>query len=100
MIAWHKIWDSLIQITWLASSIIIRIKWKWRDSNRASFAGATKLLRSGLIENIWMEVKSGQNDTIVTMRIMLTLIVDAGYYLHDVGGPDGPNWETSSNSNR
>lgn len=52
------------------------------------FAGAKKLLRSGLIENILMEV-SGQNDNSENEK-MLKLIVDSGYYLHDVGGPDGP----------
>jgi FkbM family methyltransferase len=52
------------------------------------FAGAKKLLKSGLIENILMEV-SGQNDNSENEK-MLKLILDSGYYLHDVGGPEGP----------
>ena len=48
------------------------------------FGGGKKLLQSGLIENILMEV-TGQDDNSENEN-MLKLIIDAGYYLHQVGG--------------
>jgi FkbM family methyltransferase len=53
------------------------------------FGGAKKLLKAHLIENILMEV-TGQMDN-TENRVMLQTILDAGYYLYQVGGPEGPS---------
>ena len=57
------------------------------------FGGGKKLLQSGLIENILMEV-TGRKDNSEN-QLMLKWIMDSGYHLHQVGGLVGPDGEVT-----
>jgi FkbM family methyltransferase len=82
--------DSLAQDRgWFENKIPIAIlKVDVEGFEPSVFVGAKKLLRAGLIWNILMEV-SGQDDN-TENEAMMQLIMDSGYRLHQVGGPEGP----------
>ena len=74
-------------------SPIVILKVDVEGSEPSVFAGAKKLLQSGLIENILMEV-TGRKYNSENQR-MLKLIMDSGYHLHQVGGLLGPDVEVT-----
>lgn len=83
--------DSLaIENGWLdGKTPIVILKVDVEGFEPSVFAGAKKLLSAGLIQNILMEV-TGQDDN-AENAAMLRLIMKSGYYLHNVGGPEGPS---------
>jgi hypothetical protein len=80
---WQVIWEGLIKnpITILNVDV--------EDFEPSIFGGAKKLLQVHLIENILLEVTGRVDNT--ENRVMLQTILDAGYYLNQVGGPEGPS---------
>jgi FkbM family methyltransferase len=83
--------DSLEQdMGWFENKIPIAIlKLDVEAFEPSVFVGAKRLVSKGLIWNILMEV-SGQHDN-TENAAMLQRIVDSGYRLHQIGGPEGPS---------
>jgi hypothetical protein len=52
--------------------------------------GATRLLQSGCIRNIFMEVSARTKDEIMNSQLTLGEIARAGYSVHQFGGFRGP----------
>jgi len=55
------------------------------------FAGATELLKSGIVRNILMEISVRSDREIQQNQRMLRQIIEAGYRLHKTGGWMGPS---------